>query len=553
MIPSELLFNIIKDSVYKTEEIQEVSRNSQELPKSFLFDFKSQGLSKVFLEEYAKHFWKVFQGDSYADIQIGGMETGAIPLIAGVSLFAPSTKKVTSFYIRKSRKKSDLANLIEGDVRTGVPIVLVDDLINNGRTVRKQIAILEERGHKVSAVFACLRFRDFSAYQDLIDKGIQVVSIFELNDFSHVLPVKNLVDYQARREQVIRYEVKYKVTLTDKPNLYLVIPKSGPVISDEYLYMGVDDGNFFCINTRSGEIVWRYKVIFGSSGKKIFSTPVVYKDVVMFGAYDGNLYCLDRFTGERKWVFMDADWIGSSPCVDEHRGVVFVGLEFGLFKKRGGMVAVDIRSGKPLWKNYTMEGLTHASPSYNRKTNMVVCGCNDTYMYAFHAKTGETLWKFKTEGEVKYGAIFDDKRGVVIFGGMDGGVYVLSTKDGTLVHRFQARFGFYATPVLYKDTIIIGSLDKRVYSFSLTSKETCWTFDTAGRIFASPLLDGESVFIGSNDGRLYELDAKTGTLRTSIQFTERIVNRVAIDHTKERKRVIYVSTHVGEVYKVIEK
>lgn len=553
MIPSELLFTIIKDDVYKTEEIQEVSRNSQELPKTFLFDFKSQGLSKVFLEEYSKHFWDTFQGDRCADIQIGGMETGAIPLIAGLSLLAPSSKKVNAFYIRKSRKKSDLANLIEGNIRTGVPIVLVDDILNRGVTIRKQIAILEERGHRVSAVFVCLRFRDLSAYQDLIDKGIQVVSIFELNDFSHVLPVKNLVDNQANREQVIRYRIKYKVTLTDKPNLYIVIPKSGPVIAGDHIYMGVDDGNFFCVDGRNGEVLWHHKVLFGAGGKRIFSTPVVYKDVVMFGAYDGNLYCLDRFTGERKWVFMDADWIGSSPCIDERKGVVFVGLEFGLFKKRGGVVAIDIASGKALWKNYTMEGLTHASPSYNRKTNTVVCGCNDTYMYAFNARTGDILWKYKTEGEVKYGAIFDDKRGAVIFGSMDGGVYVLSMRDGTLMHTFKARFGFYSTPVLYKDTVIIGSLDKRVYCFSLSSKETRWVFETAGRIFASPLLDGESVFIGSNDGRLYELNTETGTLVSSIQFTERIVNRIAIEHTKEGKRILYVPTHTGELYTVVEK
>ncbi len=550
---SETLFNLIKENVYKTEEIQEVSRNSQEIPMSFIFDFKSQGLSKVFLEEYSKHFWETFQGDGYADIQIGGMETGAIPLIAGVSLFAPSTKNVSSFYIRKSRKKSDLANLVEGDVREGVPIVLVDDLINNGRTMRKQIAILEERGHKVNAIFTCLRFRDVSAYQDLIDKGIQVASIFELNDFSQVLPVKNLQSSKHKSEYAEKYTTISKLTLTNKPNLYMVVPKSGPVIADDYIYMGADDGNFFCVSTHTREVVWRYKVLFGTAGKRIFSTPVVYKDVVMFGAYDGNLYCLDRFTGERKWVFMDADWIGSSPCIDERKGVVFVGLEFGLFKKRGGVVAIDITSGKALWKNYTMEGLTHASPSYNRKTNSVVCGCNDTYMYAFNARTGDILWKHKTEGEVKYGAIFDDKRGAVIFGSMDGRVYVLSMKDGTSMYTFEARFGFYSTPVLYKDTVIIGSLDKRVYCFSLSSKETRWVFETAGRIFASPFLDGERVFIGSNDGRLYELNAETGTLVSSIQFTERIVNRIAIEHTKEGKRILYVPTHTGELYTVVEQ
>jgi outer membrane protein assembly factor BamB len=547
MIKSLTLFEIITNNVYKNEAIREVSLNSQGKEIQWIFDFKSQALSRVFLKEYAGCFWEVFSNEK--KIQIGGMESGAIPLITGVSLYAPEDTQVQSFYIRKSRKKSDLANLIEGEIDPSMPIILVDDILNKGRTVKKQIAILEERGYTVSAVFVCLRFRDISAYQDLIDKGINIVSIFELNDFSNVLPVKNKIEEEQKTAQS-RYTIDYKVTLTKKPNLYLVVPKSGPVLKDEYVYIGVDDGTFYCLSKHDGSVVWTYKVLFGAEGKRIFSTPVVYKDVVMFGAYDGNFYCLNRFTGKRVWVFTDADWIGSSPCVDEGKGVVFVGLEFGLINKHGGVVAVDIASGKVVWKNYQMTGLTHASPVYNKKHTIVVCGCNDNFIYAFNAKNGEILWKYETKGEVKYGAVFDDARNLVIIAGMDGGVYALHVKDGSIYHRFEARFGFYSTPVLVGDTIIIGSLDKLVYCFNLRTKETVWTSETFGRIFASPVVDKESVFIGSNDGRIYELDSITGKSITSIQLTERIVNRVGIEYDSDKSRVLYVATHTGELYKL---
>ncbi len=545
MIKSPKLFDCIRKDVYKDEAIQEVSRNSQDKGASWIFDFKSQALSREFLQEYARCFWEIVGSEK--KIQIGGMESGAIPLITGVSLFAPSNVQVQGFYIRKSRKKSDLANLIEGDIDPTIPIVLVDDILNRGRTVKKQLAILEEKGYQVSTIFVCLRFRDMSAYQDLIDKGIKIVSIFELNDFSHVLPVKNKVEEEQQNTQPC-YHIDYKVTLTNKPNLYLVVPKSGPVLKDDYIYMGVDDGTFYCLSKNDGAVVWTYKVMFGAEGKRIFSTPVVYQDVVLFGAYDGNLYCLDRFTGKRRWVFTDADWIGSSPSVDEGRGIVFVGLEFGLINKRGGVVAVDIASGKALWKNYQMTGLTHASPIYNKKHNIVVCGCNDNYIYAFNAKNGEILWKYETKGEVKYGAVFDDTRNFVIVAGMDGGVYVLHVKDGSLFHRFEARFGFYSTPVLVGDKVIIGSLDKLVYCFNLRSKETEWSVETHGRIFASPVVDGKSVFVGSNDGRLYEIDMITGKVVTTVQLTERIVNRIGVDYDSDKHRVLYVATHIGELY-----
>ena len=546
---STILFNLIKDKVYKDDLIKEVSSNSQGETMAWIFDFKSQALSRIFLEEYAKFFWSVFQSKFGLNVQIGGMETGAIPLITGVTVYSPLELTVSSFYIRKSRKKSDLANQVEGDIQQDVPIILVDDIINNGNTIRKQIKILEEMGHKVSAVFTCLRFRDISQYQDLLDKGIEIVSIFELNDFSGVLPVKNIFT-KSSNSITKKYTVDYKLTLTKKPNLYLVIPKSAPILCGEYIYMGADDGTIHCIRTSDGSTEWVYKILFGTKGKNIFSSPQVYKDKVLFGAYDGNFYCLNRFTGNKEWVFNDADWIGSSPSVDYGRGVVFIGLEFGLFKKRGGVVALDIETGKVKWKNYSMVGLTHASPAYNKRHNVVVCGCNDNQIYAFNAKNGEILWKFETKGEVKYGAIFDDKRGLVIIAGMDGGLYLLRIKDGSLYHKFEARFGFYATPAMSGNLIIIGSLDKLVYCYNIVSKKTEWVFETSGRIFASPCIDGQSVFIGSNDGRLYELDINSGSFTGSVQLTERIVNKIQIEYSVGGERTLYIPTHTGELYKI---
>jgi outer membrane protein assembly factor BamB/orotate phosphoribosyltransferase len=550
-IMHDVLFDLLREKVYKTEQIREVSYNSTGKTKSWIFDFKSQTLSKVFLEEFARRFWSEFKNMSDGKIQIAGMETGAIPLLICLTLFASTESSVQTFYIRKSRKKHDLANVIEGTIDPTVPIILVDDILNSGGTMRKLIATLEERGCKISTVFVCLRFRDLSAYQDLVDKGIRIVSLFELNDFKDVLPVQNLETEPGPILTGI-YAQTYKVRLTDKPNLYSVVPKSGPVLVDQYIYMGVDDGTFYCLNKDDGSVVWTYTVPFGTQGKRIFSTPTVFRDRVLFGAYDGNFYCFDRLTGKRIWVFTDADWIGSSPCVDTDAGIAFVGLEFGLFGKQGGLVAVDIATGKALWKEYTMKGYTHASPSFNKKHGIVVCGCNDGYMYAFRAKTGAVLWKFKTKGEVKYGAAFDDSRNVVLFGSMDGGLYVVHIKTGELYHTFQARFGFYATPAVSGNRVIIGSLDKTVYCFNLSTKATEWSFETNGRIFASPLVENNSVFIGSNDGRLYEIDISSGKLIALVQLTERVVNRIQVEHMKDGKRVLYIPTHVGELYKMVE-
>lgn len=547
---SKILHQIIVQEVYK-EEIRVVAEAGGKSDR-WIMDFKSQALNRTFLREYARCFWEVFQSEFPAPVQVGGMESGAIPLVTGVSVFAPEKSQVNGFYIRKSRKKSGLANLIEGELNDD-PIILVDDILNTGTTLRKQIKILEDAGKKVAAVFVCIRFRDLSAYLDLIDRGVKIVSIFELNDFEKDLPVKNIVHLDLAIPNMGKYQVDFRVRLTDRPNLYVVAPKSGPILVDEYVYIGADDGSFYCLRADDGAKVWEYRVLFGAEGKFIHSSPVVHGSHVMFGAYDGNLYCLNRFTGKREWVLSDADWIGSSPCVNERDGVVYVGLEFALPGKRGGVAAVDIETGKPRWGNYSFPGLAHASPAYSAKHSLVVCGSNDHVFYAMDAKTGKIVWQFETTGEVKYGAVFDDTRDLVIFGSMDGGVYALHVQDGTLYHRFDARFGFYSTPALVGSRIIIGSLDKLVYCFNLETKSTVWTYETMGRIFASPVVDRGSLFIGSNDGRLYDIDVNSGEMIAAVQFTERIVNRVQVSRKLDGRRILYVPTHACELYRLSER
>lgn len=546
---NSILKDIIINKVY-SEKVQNIAAAADRDTK-WIMDLKGQSVDKIFLENYAKEFFLQVDLLGYTKIQIGGMESGAIPLIAALALMDNKGIIQNSFYIRKSRKKNDMANLLEGKVLNNLPVVLVDDILNRSITFKKQIVILKDLGFDVSAIFVALRFRDLDYYTELKELNINIISIFELNDFTVDLGVINKIENLINTTNYKKYSLSYKTVLA-RPNLYAVNPKSAPILDGQNIYMGSDDGNFFCIDKNTGASVWSYKILFGTQGKKIFSSPVIYNDTVMFGAYDGNFYCLDKLTGKKKWIFIEADWIGSSPCVNHDKGLVYIGLEFAGIKNIGGLAAIDINTGKIIWRWYESDRYIHASPAFNTKHNMVVCGSNDNNLYAFDAASGELKWKFTTEGEIKYGSVFDDSRDIITFGSMDGGLYILNVKDGSLYYKFEALFGFYSTPVIYGDKIIIGSLDKNIYCFDINKKIELWKYITQGRIFASPNVDDNSIFIGSNDARLYEIDIESGKLVSVIQIAERIVNKVQIEKDENRKRVIYIPTHACELYKFIE-
>ncbi|HVY73048.1 MAG TPA: PQQ-binding-like beta-propeller repeat protein [Candidatus Paceibacterota bacterium] len=535
------LKEIIISKIFVSGKNERLIVNGKE--EGWMFDFRRATLEPDVLDLYTNIFFKHYTNPD--EIQVGGMEVAAVPLVAGiVQKSVALSHPVSGFFVRKSRKKYDLMRAVEGTVRPDKKIILVDDILNSGTSIIQQVEVLREQGFPVSEVFALLRFRDESFYAGLHERGVKLTTLFELNDFSTVLPVANMQPHThvAMREP---FSTLWKFA-SPNPNLHYVIPKSGPVIDDEYLYFGSDSGYFWCLNQTNGEVVWKFKVPFGTDGKYIFSTPVLSRGLVIFGAYDGNLYALDAKTGKRVWTFFDADWIGSSPCVAEDLGLVFVGLEFGLFRKQGGIAAVDIKTGEKVWGR-EMGGLTHGSPAYSKKYQTVICGSNNGHVYAFDAKTGEQKGEVVTEGEVKYGIALDEENDRFAFGSFDGRVYLRDLKTGSEIATFDALSGIYSTPLFDGMMLYVASLDKNIYCFDVTQKKQVWKFNTSARAFASPVLIEGKLYVGSNTGRLYELDPKTGKQTGFLQLAERVVNRVAYN---KATKTFFVPTVANEIYAV---
>lgn len=509
---------------------------------AWLFDFRRVLFKAGVLEDLGEFFWSSFAQEP--PFQIGGVEVAAIPLITALVLTAKAhgaREAPNGFFIRKSRKREGLMRMIEGAL-TDDPIILVDDILNSGKSFIRQVEVIEALGKKVHAVFAILRFRDLAYYRSFTERGIRIVSLFTLDDFKDSLDVANLVD-KAERPVPMPFTVDWCFK-SENPNYHYVVPKSAPALDEHCLYFGSDSGNVWALRQSDGSVVWNYKVGFHAKGKYILSSPAMYKDMVYFGAYDGNLYALDKATGERRWVFMDADWIGSSPCIAPELGMVYVGLEFGLWNRRGGIVALDAETGKKRWE-YCMAGLVHSSPGYSEKHGVVVCGSNDYAVYGFDARTGKRLWEFKTGGEVKASFAFDDQRGIVCFGSHDAYAYVLETKTGATIHTIKTEEAIYSTPLVYRGHAYIASLDKTVYCVNLETGAVVWRFPTNGRIFASPDVIGDRIYIGSNDGRLYELDPITGKNTAFFQATERITNKIAYNGETRR---LFLPTFANEMY-----
>lgn len=500
---------------------------------TWIFDFRALMLQPHWLDEYAEIFW-----ESYAHrypFQVGGYETAGIPLVTAIVMKGVERgTPVNGFFIRKSRKRRGLMKQIEGTL-TEDPIILVDDLVNSGSSFEKQLAVLTDAAGRVSDLFAILAFRKPETYGHLTKTGVRLTALFSLSDFG--------VSYDARprMETVAPLDVVWRFS-GGSPSHQFVVQKSTPCLDATRVYFGDDAGVFRALEQENGAISWEFAVRGHPPGKGIFSSPALKGGVVYFGAYDGSVYALRTRDGSVVWQNTDADWVGSSPSLQGD--TLYIGLEFGLFRAHGGITALSLRDGSRIW-SARHSSLTHASPLYVAAHDMVVIGSNDGVLYAYDARSGTERWRFATEGDIKTSPAFDERTDCILCASMDGTLYGIDARSGIVRAAFRTDAGIYSTPLVAGEHVYVSSLDKKLYALRAADLTKGWSFETRGRIFASPAIHAGSVWIGSNDGILYEIDPERGTLRSSRQFSERIVTRVAHNPANG---LFFVTTNANEIY-----
>jgi orotate phosphoribosyltransferase len=540
-MPENELKRIIEKDVFMPRGRVHFVSPGGETPR-WIFDFRASFMQPKVLRLISAVFWERFKG--VTPFQIGGVEVAAIPLVTGVAMaLSEEGHEVNAFFIRKSRKKYGLLEMIEGKV-TNDKIILLDDLINTGKSFIRQVEIAEALGKKVHAVFTLLRFREESYYSYFHERGIQVISIFTLDDFKESLGTS-----------LFRYQEENKDAETPMPfasswyfksegaDFFQVRPKSTPVLDDTRVYLGTDSGIVWALDQKNGNVAWQRKIGFALSAPHVFSTPALHDGTLYLGAHDGNFYALDARDGSTKWLFGEADWIHSSPCIAEEEGLVVVGLEYGWWRKTGAIVGIDLESGKERW-SHKVEGYA-SSPTYVRESRSIICGASDGEVHTLDAKTGASKWKFKADGSVMGRPAVDLERAYVVVGSFGSKVYILALHDGTLLHEVPLEGGVWSDPLIYKGRSYVTSLDKHLYCIDLSSGKIVWKYYARARIFSSPLIAEDKIYFGSNDARWYEVDPDTGKETAFFQAVERITSRGAYNPATQQ---FFVPTFANELY-----
>lgn len=120
---------------------------------------------------------------------VGGMAIGADPITASIVTMSDiHNTPVLGFMVRKEAKGHGLNQHVEGPVKPGDRVVIVEDVVTTGGSSLKAIKHAEDFGLKVERVIAIIDRMEGGA-KAFADAGYPLESLLKITDFGIEAPV----------------------------------------------------------------------------------------------------------------------------------------------------------------------------------------------------------------------------------------------------------------------------------------------------------------------------------------------------------------------------
>ena len=119
---------------------------------------------------------------------IAGVATGAIAQGALVA----DTMGLPYIYVRSSPKDHGLENLIEGNLKPGQKVVVIEDLVSTGGSSLKAVEAIRNAGAEVIGMVAIFTYQFPVAEQNFKDAGVNLLT---LSNYTAMLDAALKIDY----------------------------------------------------------------------------------------------------------------------------------------------------------------------------------------------------------------------------------------------------------------------------------------------------------------------------------------------------------------------
>lgn len=296
---------------------------------------------------------------------------------------------------------------------------------------------------------------------------------------------------------------------------------AAPVADKNNVFIGDDEGNFYCLRKSNGTIRWRQK-----TGSRIIGAAAVSGNSVVVGSTDGGIYCFDSRNGTPRWHRQTSMAVMGCPVIED--GVVYIGGSDSCFR------ALNLTDGSERWTFRGVRGYIETRPCISG--NRLFFGAWDCYFYCLDKRDGTLLWKWTngmTSDKYSPAAVWPvTAHGKVFLTAPDRVFTALDAETGNVVWRTKQHV-VRETVGLSEDgsTVFSRCMWDSIVAMDATADHpvTLWKTNGAYGYDHNPSMlierDGTVIF-GTKNGLLFGVDALTGDILWRHKLGNSVLNTI---------------------------
>ncbi len=143
----------------------------------YYIDLKKAYTDPRILKLISRRIIKTIKKENIQFDKIAGIELGSVPIAVALSLDLDKPFLI----VRKEKKEHGTARKIEGDVREGDIVIIVEDVTTTGNTVAEAVRSLKNAGAEVRDVIVVVD-REEGAEENLKKEDIRLIPIFKASE-----------------------------------------------------------------------------------------------------------------------------------------------------------------------------------------------------------------------------------------------------------------------------------------------------------------------------------------------------------------------------------
>lgn len=233
---------------------------------------------------------------------------------------------------------------------------------------------------------------------------------------------------------------------------------SVPVVAKNIIIVRTTDGGVFALDEKNGHKLWSYESSIPALSVRGSSSPIITEENVIGGYDNGKLMALRLSDGKFVWETSVAIPKGRSEVerlVDLDVDPIMASGNIYIASYRGGVAAITETDGEGVWRNEDVS--THTGISNDWRYLYISDSLSDVWQ--LDQRNGSSLWKQKDLHQRKLTSPATYGNYVVV-GDYEGYVHWLSNSDGRQLGRVQITDSpIDAKPVVVNDTIYVYAKD----------------------------------------------------------------------------------------------